>query len=112
MNASSDQQPTDTRPEKAFFAETASRTDRVDRLHPLAWLGAVLAVTALVANALLLVVRGRVKENAVLRTLGYPGRAIGCLVMSEGGLLGLAGGIVGVRPGGSVPSLAKFHHGQ
>jgi putative ABC transport system permease protein len=56
----------------------------------------VIAVAALVANALLLVVRGRVKENAVLRTLGYPGRAIACLVVSEGGMLGLVGGITGV----------------
>jgi putative ABC transport system permease protein len=53
-------------------------------------------VGGLVANALLLVVRGRVKENAVLRTLGFPGRAIGWLVLSEGGMLGVAGGVVGV----------------
>jgi putative ABC transport system permease protein len=55
----------------------------------------VIAVIALVANAILLMVRGRVKENAVLRTLGYPARAIMFLVVSEGGLLGLAGGILG-----------------
>ncbi len=92
----SDQQPTDTRPEKAFFAETAS--ELVELIGFTRWLGvgAVLAVTALVANALMLIVRGRVKENAVLRTLGYPGRAIACLVISEGGLLGLLGGITGV----------------
>ena len=40
-------------------------------------------------------VRSRVKENAVLRTLGYPARAIMFLVVSEGGLLGLAGGVFG-----------------
>jgi len=92
----SDQQPTDTRPEKAFFAETAS--ELIELIGFTRWLGigAVLAVTALVANALLLIVRGRVKENAVLRTLGYPGRAIACLVISEGAMLGLAGGLVGV----------------
>jgi putative ABC transport system permease protein len=92
----SDAQPTDTRPEKAFFAETAA--ELIELIGFTRWLGigAVLAVTALVANALLLVVRGRVKENAVLRTLGYPGRAIGCLVIGEGGMLGLAGGIAGV----------------
>ncbi len=92
----SDQQPTDTRPEKAFFAETAA--DLIELIGFTRWLGlgAVLAVTTLVANALLLTVRGRVKENAVLRTLGYPGRAIVCLVVSEGGLLGLLGGITGV----------------
>lgn len=89
-------EPTDTRPEKAFFAETAA--EMVELIGFTRWLGlgAVLAVTTLVANALLLVVRGRVRENAVLRTLGYPGRAIGCLVLSEGGLLGLAGGVLGV----------------
>ena len=62
------------------------------------WLGigAVVAVAALVGNALLLIVRGRVKENAVLRTLGFPGRALGVLVVGEGGILGLAGGVTGV----------------
>jgi len=92
----SGQEPTDTRPEKAFFAETAS--ELVELIGFTRWLGfgAVIAVGGLVANALLLVVRGRVKENAVLRTLGFPGRAIGWLVLSEGGMLGLAGGVVGV----------------
>lgn len=92
----SDQAPTDTRPEKAFFAETAA--ELIELIGFTRWLGigSVLAVAALVANSLMLVVRGRVKENAVLRTLGYPGRAIGTLVLGEGGMLGLAGGIVGV----------------
>jgi putative ABC transport system permease protein len=92
----SGQEPTDTRPEKAFFAETAG--ELIELIGFTRWLGvgAVLAVGGLVANALLLVVRGRVKENAVLRTLGYPGRAIGLLVIGEGGMLGLAGGAAGV----------------
>ena len=92
----SDAAPTDTRPEKAFFAETAA--ELIELIGFTRWLGigAVLAVTALVANALLLIVRGRVKENAVLRTLGYPGRAIACLVVGEGGMLGLIGGVAGV----------------
>ncbi|MBB5349978.1 putative ABC transport system permease protein [Haloferula luteola] len=92
----SGQEPTDTRPEKAFFAETAK--ELVELIGFTRWLGvgAVVAVAALVANALLLVVRGRVKENAVLRTLGFPSRAIATLVVSEGGMLGLAGGGAGV----------------
>ena len=92
----SDQAPTDTRAEKAFFAETAA--ELIELIGFTRWLGigSVIAVGALVANSLLLVVRGRVKENAVLRTLGFPGRAIGCLVLSEGGILGLVGGVVGV----------------
>ena len=92
----SDAQPTDTRPEKAFFAESASQLIQLIGFTRWLGLGAVIAVAALVANALLLVVRGRVKENAVLRTLGYPGSAIACLVVSEGGMLGLVGGITGV----------------
>ncbi len=92
----SSQQPTATRPEKAFFAETASELIELIGFTRWLGLGAVIAVGALVANALLLVVRGRVKENAVLRTLGFPGRAIGWLVLSEGGMLGFAGGVVGV----------------
>jgi putative ABC transport system permease protein len=89
-------EPTDTRPEQAFFAETAA--ELVELIGFTRWLGlgAVVAVMALVANALVLVVRGRVRENAVLRTLGFPGRAIFCLVVGEGGLLGLAGGALGV----------------
>ncbi|MGB1129150.1 MAG: ABC transporter permease [Haloferula sp.] len=91
-----DQQPTHTRPEKAFFAETAS--ELIELIGFTRWLGigAVLAVGGLVANAVLLIVRGRIKENAVLQTLGYPGRAIAWLVMSEGGILGMLGGILGV----------------
>jgi len=91
-----DQVPTNTRPEKAFFAEIAA--ELIELIGFTRWLGvgAVLAVTALVGNALLLVVRGRVKENAVLRTLGWPARAIGALVISEGGILSLIGGVLGV----------------
>jgi putative ABC transport system permease protein len=91
-----DQVPTNTRPEKAFFAEIAA--ELIELIGFTRWLGvgAVLAVTALVGNALLLVVRGRVKENAVLRTLGWPARAIGALVISEGGMLSLIGGVLGV----------------
>lgn len=91
-----DQLPTSTRPEKAFFAQTAS--ELIELVGFTRWLGvgAVAAVLGLVANAVLLVVRSRVKENAVLQTIGYPQQAIGILVATEGVLLGLAGGAVGV----------------
>jgi len=106
------QDPTNTRPEKAFFAETANELIQLIGFTRWLGLGAVLAVGALVANALLLVVRGRVKENAVLRTLGYPAKAIACLVVSEGGMLGMMGSIVGVGGAALFLSWQSFTMGN
>jgi len=89
-------EPTFTQPEKAFIAQTAGELINLAGFTRWIGYGAVVAVFALVANAVLLIVRGRVKENAVLRTLGYPSPAIVWLVLSEGALLGLLGGGVGV----------------
>lgn len=91
-----DQQPTNTRPEKAFFAETAKQMIELIGFTRWLGLGAVLAVLGLVANAVLLIVRGRVKETAILQTLGYSRFAIGVLVVTEGLMLGLIGGLAGV----------------
>lgn len=91
----SDQAPTNTKPEKAFFAETAAQLIELIGFTRWLGLGAAVAVVALVANAILLVVRSRVRENAILRTLGYPSRAIMFLVISEGAILGCTGGMVG-----------------
>ena len=93
---SSDQQPTNTRPEKAFFAETAKQMIELINFTRWLGLGAVAAVLGLVANAVLLIVRGRVKETAILQTLGFSRRAIGFMVVNEGALLGLIGGLLGV----------------
>jgi len=87
--------PTDTRPEKAFFAQTAR--DLIDLIGFTRWLGlaAVIAVAGLVANSLLLVARGRVKENAILQTLGFRQGSIASIMLWEGAVLGLAGGALG-----------------
>lgn len=91
----SDSEPTDTRPEKAFFAKTAE--DLIDIIRFTRWLGigAVIAVLGLVANALLLVARGRVKENAILQTIGYSRFSVGALMVWEGMFLGFLGGLAG-----------------
>lgn len=91
-----DQHPTHTRPEKAFFAETAKQMIEMIGFTRWLGLGAVVAVLGLVANAVLLIVRGRVKETAVLQTLGFSRRAVAVIVIFEGLMLGLMGGIVGV----------------
>lgn len=91
-----DSQPTTTRPEKAFFAETAKQMIELIGFTRWLGLGAVAAVLGLVANAVLLIVRGRVKETAILQALGFSRFRIASLVASEGLLLGLLGGALGV----------------
>ena len=91
-----DQQPTHTRPEKAFFAETAKQMIELIGFTHWLGLGAVFAVLGLVANAVLLIVRGRVKETAILQTLGFSRQAIGIIVLMEGLLLGVIGGLTGI----------------
>lgn len=90
-----DQAPTDTRPEKAFFAQTAN--DMIELIRFTRWLGlgAVCAVLGLVVNALLLTAHSRVKESAVYQTLGFSRLSIGLLMVWEGALLGFAGGLLG-----------------
>lgn len=99
-----DQQPTNTRPEKAFFAETAKQMIELIGFTRWLGLGAVMAVLGLVANAVLLIVRGRVKETAIFQTLGFSRFAIGRMVVIEGILLGLTGGLIGV-----LGATAFFH---
>ena len=99
-----DQQPTQTRPEKAFFAETAKQMIELIGFTRWLGLGAVLAVLGLVANAVLLIVRGRVKETAILQTIGYSRGRIALLVVIEGLLLGLTGGLLG-----TLSALTYFH---
>lgn len=100
----SDSAPTTTRPEKAFFAQTAK--DMIEMIEFTRWigLGAVLAVLGLVANALLLAARGRVQESAILQTVGFPRRTVGLVMVGEGAMLGLLGGLMG-----SLGASAFFH---
>lgn len=98
------EEPTHTQHEKAFFAQAARELIELTGFTRWIGLGAVVAVLGLIANAVLLVVRTRIRENAVLQTLGYPDSAIAWLVLLEGLLLGLAGGLLGA--GGAMAFLA------
>ena len=70
-----DEHPTSTRPEKAFVGRAASDIiELVEFAGMLAW-GALAAVFALIANAIILSMRDRVRDHAVLQTLGYTGRS-------------------------------------
>ncbi len=90
-----DQDPTKTSPEKAFVARAAS--DVIEIVGFMKWLGwgCLLAVLALVGNAIILSVQDRIREHAVLQTLGFRGDLIARLIVAEGLMLSVAGGLVG-----------------
>jgi len=87
--------PTSTFPEKAFVGRAARDIVHLAEVAGiLAW-GALAAVFALVANAVVLSMRDRVRDHAVLQTLGYTGWLIGWMVLLEGATIALIGGIIG-----------------
>jgi len=90
-----DQEPTKTSPEKAFVARAA--TDVIEIVGFMKWLGwgCLAAVLALVSNAIILSVQDRIREHAVLQTLGFRGVLIAKLIVSEGLVLSLTGGLLG-----------------
>lgn len=104
--------PTVTRPEKAFFAQTAR--DMVEMIGFTRWLGlgAVVGVVGLLANALLLAARSRRRESALLQTVGFPRRAIALLVLAEGLFLGLAGGVLGTLGASAFLGWRRFTFGN
>jgi len=90
-----DEHPTSTFPEKAFVGRAARDIVHLAEVAGiLAW-GALAAVFALVANAVVLAMRDRVRDHAVLQTLGYTGWLIGWMVLLEGATIALLGGLVG-----------------
>jgi putative ABC transport system permease protein len=102
-----DAEPTQTRPEKAFVAQAAA--DIVQIVGFTQWLGwgALAAVLALVGNAVVLSVQDRIKEHAIMQTLGFRGGAIGALIVAEGVLLGLMGGGLGAA---AAMAVLRFWH--
>jgi putative ABC transport system permease protein len=103
----SDPEPTSTSGEKAFVARAAS--DVVDIVRFTRWLGwgCLAAVLALVGNAIVLSVQDRIREHAVLQTLGFSGSLIARLIVTEGLLLGLIGGFVGMA---AAMALVRWGH--
>lgn len=90
------QEPTQTWSEKAFVARAVA--DIIEIINFAKWLGwgALAAVFALVANAILLAVQDRIRDQAILQTLGYSSSLIARLVIMEALLLSFFGGLVGI----------------
>jgi putative ABC transport system permease protein len=87
---------TDTRPKGVFQAKSlGDLTQLIGLTHYLGYacLGLVLA---LVATTTVMSVQDRIKEHAVLQTLGFTGARVFKLVLSESVVLSFVGGVVGV----------------
>lgn len=91
----SEEAPTSTRSEKAFTARASE--DILELVSFASWvaIACVAAVLALVANAIVLSVQDRVKDYAVMETLGFTGRILGAMVVCEGAILSVMGGVFG-----------------
>ncbi len=102
------QQPTTTWSEKAFTARAASDLVEIVGFARLVGWGALVAVFALVANAIILSVQERVKEHAVLQTLGFHNGLLAKLIVAEGVFVSLAGGVLGLAASAAVLSLGTY----
>lgn len=102
-----DPEPTRTRPEKAFVANAAR--DIVEIVGFTRWLGwgCLVAVLALVANAIALAVRDRAKQYAIFQTIGFRSGLIARMVVGEGILLSLLGSGIGL-----LAALVMLHFGR
>lgn len=102
------QEPTSTFSEKAFVARIVD--DIIELVGFARWLGlgCLVAVLALVGNAIVLGVQSRIGEHAVLQTLGYRGRLIAALIVSEGVVLSLLGGALGAAGAAFTARMGSF----
>ena len=102
-----DEHPTTTRSEKAFVGRAAR--DIIELVDFAGWIGwgSLAAVLTLIANAIVLSMRDRIRDHAVLRTLGWAGPLIAWMVLLEGAILGLAGGLLG-----GVTAALLMHFGR
>ena len=101
------QEPTSTWSEKAFVARAVGDVVEIVRFSRLLGWGCVACVFALVGNAILLSVRERVRNHAVMQTLGYSAGLVAQLVIVESMILSISGGLLGLLGG-----LALTHWGM
>lgn len=102
------EEPTSTWVEKEFVARAV--TDVIEIVNFAGWLGwgSLAAVFALVANAIVLSTRDRVRDHAILQTLGFPQGLIGRMIVAESLLLSIMGGLIGLVIGIVVVHFGRF----
>jgi len=107
----SDRAPTTTRAEKDFVARAAA--DLVAIADFAGWLGlaALVAVFALVANAIVLSLEHRTRELAMLQSIGFPSRILAWGIVVESAAIALAGGALGAVAASLTLAIGRFSLG-
>jgi putative ABC transport system permease protein len=102
------QEPTTTWSEKNFVARATS--DILEIVNFTRWLGigCLAGVFALVFNAIVLSVQDRIKDHAIMQTLGYTNGLVAVLIVVESIIISFAGGLLGVVAGICAISWGKF----
>src|SRR6266704_3866628 len=94
--------PTKTESEKAFqqsFVAMSSAIITSLQVISVVIVGIILLV---LANTILMAVRERTREYAVLKTLGFTARHLVALIFGESLLIALCGGVIGLALGAAV----------
>ena len=99
---------TKTGPEKAFIAGSVEDFASMVRFAQMVAYGALLLLLAAVANSVSMSVRDRVREMAVLRTLGYRRGRVVRLVLAESVLVALLAAAIGCASAVLVSRLGGF----
>ena len=91
-------------------AERAANNQIVDLAHSVAWGTSSIALLVGIlgiANTMAMSVFERTREIGILRALGWKGRHVILLILTEATALGFAGGLLGIAVGwgGSAPAL-------
>jgi putative ABC transport system permease protein len=97
--------PTDTRLKLAFLDAATADLREILRFGRFFGLGCVAVVLVLVANTVAMAVRERVRELAVMRTLGYHAGTLVGLVVAESLALALSGALLGI---GGALAIVRF----
>ncbi|MFM2165223.1 MAG: hypothetical protein RL325_1660 [Planctomycetota bacterium] len=103
-----DAAPTTTRAEKAFVARAAEDLVVIARFASWLGLAALVAVFALVANAIVLSLEGRVREVAVMQAVGFSARLVAWTIVVEGIALAAAGSLLGAGAAWLLLELGRF----
>lgn len=102
---------TDTRPKGVFQAQSLGDLAQLIAMTHYLGFACVGLVLSLVATTTVMSVQDRIKEHAVLQTIGFTGMKVFLLVLAESALLGTAGGIIGVTAAMVVLQLSHLSLG-